>query len=168
MGLKDLEESLARKEAEQKHERERREREEQCAAEIAQQACTIEVGLYDEKVSLARKILAWAKDFSANEIYSRIRNVSISSHGVYIYGDGWGHKVPHNDNHGCWSRIYVTPDGNVLYWSGYKWMPAGPDVKLKNAVELASLLNHHYLSELWQAIETKKVYDNAEKWHFRR
>ena len=166
-GIAKLEDCLDEKETELKRKEEQQEIAEIKAQVVRDIAISREKEAYDEKYRLALDILGWTGHFSCLDEYARIQKVSTDSHGVYIFGDGWGHRVSHEEGHGCWSRVYVLPKGSIRYFTGWKWA-GGSHTAFSMPEELATGLNHHYLSELWQELKTGKVYENIKTWHFKR
>ncbi|MEK6807818.1 MAG: hypothetical protein AABX75_02195 [Nanoarchaeota archaeon] len=160
-----LEKLIRQEETEQKIDKRNRKREQQREYETAQRDVRIEDKFRNEKTKLAQKVFDWVKDFSASKVGKRLQGVSRDPRGVKIFGDGWGHQVPHYEGFGVWSSVHVTPKGDLCYFAGFKWA-GGAERRLASSAELAGYLNYHYLSELCGAIETEKVYNNIQKWHF--
>lgn len=166
MSLDSLERKLDEEEQRKKAEAARRAEEKKKRNALVNAAQKHEQSFLEKKVQMAEGIFTWAADFSQTELYKRISKISIER-GVYVFGGGWGHRVPYDDGYGCWSRMYLKLNGSLFYWAGYKWMPTGPEFIVKSPQKLVEKLCYKYLSDFWRLVESKKVYDTIEKWHFK-
>ncbi|MDP3639802.1 MAG: hypothetical protein Q8R53_01200 [Nanoarchaeota archaeon] len=160
-------------------EAERRKKAEAVAAEIRQQKAQAllhaaekdEEEHADEKRAVADTIFSWARVFSQTDLYHRLLDAVLpvvppAGRKLYVFGGGWGHELPYKpDGYGCWSRLYLLPEGNFFYAAGYKWFPSSPTFSIKTPRELESKLCHGYLKEFAQTLQSGEVYDAIQGWY---
>lgn len=124
----------------------------------------------DEKKAVADTIFSWARDFSQTDLYHRLLDAvlpaGLRERKLYVFGGGWGHELPYDSNsYGCWSRLYLLPEGNFFYAAGYKWFPSSTQFPIKTPRELESKLCYAYLKECAETLKSGEVYDAIGRWY---
>src|SRR3989344_451871 len=163
MELKDLEESLGKKETALQHEELREKAHEKRERAINQKAGRREHGLRSEKLKLAEQIFGWAAEFTQTRAYKRLLKIAKEyphmRDYIEIHADGWGHEAKYTDDNGCWSYISLYPNGSLAYEEGYKWMGVHNRLAFNSPKDLTDKLNHAYLTKLAAEIKSGKTYD---------
>ncbi|MBI4095854.1 MAG: hypothetical protein HY438_03280 [DPANN group archaeon] len=166
MSLKDLEESLNRRETELAKAKRSERAEEHSHARAESCARKKDTALLGEKLKLAGSIMDWAGQFAGTKQFTRLRAINPYGYidGVLVFGSGWGHQAKYEDFRGCHAGTYVNRNGNLKYWAGFK-NQGGVAYGFATPKELAGRMNHEYLSMLWQAIDSGSIYDAIKRAH---
>lgn len=163
MSLKSLEEEIKRK-AQREHKEKLLRRESEQKWQLKQQSAkAVEQSLSGEKLGLAREIFCWTEEFAGTAAYAklarRVKDYPYMTDGIEIYGGGWGHELPRYDGFGCWSRVWLNPNGSIKYEAGYKWMGVMKSFTFDSPDGLAGLLSHDFLEKFAAGIKSEKIYD---------
>lgn len=114
--------------------------------------------LSSEKETFYKEILKWRDGFVKTKQFKEIfKLIPFYHHGIKIFGDGWAHKIPHNDEYSCWSQLYLRESGDLVYQAGYKWMGVRTEIVLDGDIKKFS---HKYLKNLHKTIKSEKVHEN--------
>ncbi len=166
--IKELTNFIRKIEAKEAAEKRRTKIEHQNHLKKGKKAFELEEKLKDKKIRIANDIFKWAREFSQTGHYNRLVKISMPyialEKGVYVYGGGWGHKTPKYDDDGCWSRVYLEPNGSLYYVGGYKWFPSDSRFRIHNPDSLAERLNYDYLSGFRNEIKSGKIYGTIKDW----
>lgn len=164
MSLKDLEESLNRKEAElaagKLNDAIRG------ASKKTRPARKKDAGLLAEKLKLANGIMDWAGQFAGTSQFKRLMELGFQTavDGVHVYSYGLGYSARHDGINPCWARVYVLRDGKIHYTTGFKGYSSGVYV-YKAPEGLASRMSHESLGKFWQAIDSGSIYETIKELH---
>lgn len=164
MSLKDLEESLNRKEAElaagKLNDAIRG------ASRKTRPARKKDNNLLAEKLKLASGIIGWAGQFAETSQFSRLMELGFQTavDGVQVYNYGLGYSAKHDSINPCWARVYVLRDRKIHYSTGFKGYSSG--VYVYAAPEgLASRMSRESLNKFWLAIDSGSIYETIKELH---
>ena len=119
-----------------------------------------ELKMISEKNSMTKEVLSWGNDFAASIRYKDITTILQTPH-VNIYNGGWGHKHV-EQSHGCWSRVFLLPDGIIQYSAAYKWMDSEL-LHFRTSEAMAEKLRFDFLKGLHSHITGGDVYKQLAK-----
>jgi len=106
------------------------------------------------KQKFLEEIFQWRNKFIKTEEFREIYNTEEFSH-LNIFDGRWGHEIPYCRNFGCWSRLNLEEDGNLIYLAGYKYMGIRERFNIEQSTETFSSV---YIKELYDNIKSGKVY----------
>ena len=127
---------------------------------------------FEFKLGLCEEIFLWAESFRTSEGFQELlsfaKSEGLSSvlgrfdDAVWFYSGRWGH-VPFRNGFGCNSRVYLFPDGRIVYTSNYKWMPTNFSLVFSEPGEMAEKLSPDYIKGLHGHVSSGRVFSFLDR-----
>jgi len=120
---------------------------------------TKEEPLFSKRKEYHDKIFEWRDWFVKTDQFNQISELMSKNPGISnltIFHNGWGHVIPCRKKQGCWSHLELNKEGNIIYFSGYKYMG------IKNLIDLLGNQDKFsplYLKEVVEEIDEGEIYN---------
>ena len=108
-------------------------------------------GSYDEKLKLSKDIFGWAEELAKEDMNGK--HDETTGRPRQIYCGRWGHECS-VCSHGCWSKVYLTPDAALRYCPGFRLMRL-TEKAYRNPEDFANGLTYEYIARLHSSVQEK-------------